>query len=208
MKHLTTLLYLSILISCTTKTNNTSATQSVTDTIVIMQTDTVFITQENDVDATKPIFFTDRLPEWFRSSNFFLDTTFPEIYVFDDRLNPFYLEEDFNGDQHLDIAIAIREYRSGKLGFVIVHGQTFESFIIGAGVQIKNIWYDNMNEIDVWKINRNKENKPGLIEEEDIHFNKGPLILENPSIQIEKSELGGGQIYWDGKEYVYFHQTC
>lgn len=64
-----------------------------------------------------------------------------------------------------------------------------------------------MNYIDIWKINRNEINEAGL-EENTGTGTKGELILKNPSLQIEKSELGGGLIYWDGMKYAYFHQTC
>jgi hypothetical protein len=47
---------------------------------------------------------------------------------------------------------------------------------------------------------------PGLDEEGNTL--EGFLILENPSSEILKAELGGGLIYWNGTEYAYFHQTC
>jgi|GEM_PF-6722653 len=33
------------------------------------------------------------------------------------------------------------------------------------------------------------------------------LILENLSSKIDKTEVGGGEIYLDGKEYVYCYQV-
>ena len=66
---------------------------------------------------------------------------------------------------------------------------------------------DDQDYIDIWSINRERENEPG-IEEETGNGKDGILILENPSIGIAKSELGGGLIYWNGNEYAYFHQTC
>ena len=81
--------------------------------------------------------------------------------------------------------------------------KTNEVFIVGAGKKPKNglIDSDDMKYRDHWKINRNKENLPGVDNDE-------PLILDNPSIELKTSEVGGGLIYWDGKEYAYFHQTC
>ncbi|WP_326984344.1 hypothetical protein VUJ46_07370 [Chryseobacterium sp. MYb264] len=115
--------------------------------------------------------------------------------------------EDFNGDGYKDVVIPIAESKSHKKGFAVIHGKTFEVFILGAGKLFKNALGDNLDYIDSWKINRKKENEPG-VDEETGNGKDGMLILEHPSIEIEKSELGGGQIYWDGKEYAYFHQTC
>lgn len=128
-------------------------------------------------------------------------------YKIENRLNPLYLEADFNGDGILDIAIPIYEINTNKKGIVIIHGKTFEVYILGAGKSFKNSLGDDQSYIDIWRVNHKKENKPG-VEEETGNGENGILILENPSIEIEKSELGSGQIYWNGKEYAYFHQTC
>ncbi|MBI1288088.1 MAG: hypothetical protein GC178_11000 [Flavobacteriales bacterium] len=96
---------------------------------------------------------------------------------------------------------------NGKVGFAIIHGKTNKIYIIGAGKEIKNGLSDDMFYIDIWKVNRNKTNAPGLNVNGEIDKN-GPLVLDNPSLEVSKSEVGGGQIYWNGHEYVYFHQTC
>ena len=85
---------------------------------------------------------------------------------------------------------------------MIIHGNTGETFIIGAGQQHESMDFDELGWVDIWKVNRLKENKPGLEEEIEL------LVLENPSIRIAQSELGGGLIYWKGETYAYFHQTC
>ena len=149
----------------------------------------------------------ERLPSWFAYGDLLKDTIVAKHYVFDNRLNPLYLEDDFNGDGHYDLAIPIRRIRSNKVGFAIIHGESNEVHIVGAGKHIKNSISDDMNYIDIWRVNRLKQNEPGLDETGDLNP-EGKLMLENPSISIEKSELGGGLIYWNGEEYVYFHQTC
>lgn len=139
------------------------------------------------------------LPEWVLTSDVFNSTIIKGNYAVDNRITPLYLEADFNGDNNVDVALPI--IRNNKTGFAIIHGKTEEVFIIGAGTTIKNGLSDDMDYIDTWNVNRKQKNDPGIGEEE-------PLLLSNPSIQIEKEEVGGGQIYWDGKEYVYFHQSC
>ncbi len=184
------------------------------DTIYIEISDTNDVIKSNydeisDTDdfSNTEFYIQERLPEWFLNTATLNGVDFQEEYEFDNRLNPLYLEADFNGDTNIDIVIPIKQKENGKVGFAIIHGETYEIFIIGAGKEVKNGLSDNMSYIDIWKINRKKSNEPGLDENGEINKN-GPLILKNPSIQVEKSEVGGGQIYWDGNEYIYFHQTC
>lgn len=152
-------------------------------------------------------FVHERIPYWVIESNLIQDNKIKEKYQIDIRLNPFYLEDDFNGDGHPDIALPIIEIDSQKTGFVIIHGSTSEIHIIGAGTLIKNALSDDLNYISIWRISREKSNPPG-VEKNGGNAKDGYLILDNHSISIEASEIGGGLIYWDGKKYVYFHQTC
>lgn len=168
---------------------------------------TAFSVIAQDSDEQTEYFILERLPEWFIKDNPLNGLELKDNYIFDNRMNPLYLEADFNGDGIFDIAIPIKNKTNESLGFAIIHGKTNEIFIIGAGTKIKNALSDNLDYVDIWKINRKKINEPGL-EENTGTEEKGELILKNPSMQIEKSELGGGQIYWNGKEYAYFHQTC
>ena len=120
----------------------------------------------------------------------------------------FYIKEDFNGDNFEDIAFPIKELSSGKMGFVIIHGKTNEINIVGAGKVIKKALGDNMDYIDIWELSRENE-VTGTDEDENGDLIETPVIfLKFPSIRIEKSELGGGLIFWNGKEYEYLHQTC
>lgn len=143
----------------------------------------------------------NELPTWFNDSGLLVDGVFYQNYSIDFRLNPNFLEADFNGDERLDLAIPIKNNRSGKVGFAIIHRNSNEVFIIGAGTEIKHGLGDDMSYIDEWKVNTERINEPGI--------QGGPaLILNRPSLQITKFEVGGGQVYWNGEEYIYFHQTC
>lgn len=150
---------------------------------------------------------TEELPLWFLETDLLKENTFYINYTYDKRIKPHFLQADFNNDGYKDLALPIQEISSGKMGFAIIHNQSHEVFVLGAGTQVKNGLSDNMGYIDTWKVNTKRENQPGLDSNGEINKN-GPLILEYPSLQIEKSEVGGGLIYWDGKTYVYFHQTC
>ena len=149
----------------------------------------------------------ERLPEWFIKDNPLDGLVLNEDYIFDNRLNPLYLEADFNGDSYLDVAFPIKNRKTEASGFAIFHGNSKDVFIIGAGIKITNGLSDDHHYIDIWKVNYENINEPGL-DERTGTGEKGELILVNPSIKIEKSEVGGGIIYWNGNEYAYFHQTC
>ena len=209
MKTIAILLFLLILFSCTTNNQTTNADVD-RDTVIInqKQTDTVFIESYNiNEKEGSEYFILERLPNWFVETNLLNGLKIKDQFVLDNRMNPLYLEADFNGDGDFDIAIPIRNIDSHKVGFAIIHGKTNEIHIIAAGKKVKNALSDDMNYIDIWKINRNEIYEAGL-EENTGTGTKGELILKNPSLQIEKSELGGGLIYWNGMEYAYFHQTC
>lgn len=212
MKVILTALAFGLLISCSSQNEGKHAenSQIITDTIRYVETrvDTVYVDQfdENDYRGTD-YFILERLPDRFYESELIDDLTINNEYKIENRLNPLYLEADFNGDGHLDIALPIRQVDTDKVGFAIMHGVTNDIYIIGAGTEIPNGLSDNMSYIDIWKVNRERTNGPGL-EENTGTGEKGELILENPSLQIAKSEVGGGLIYWNGREYAYFHQTC
>ncbi|TCI93156.1 hypothetical protein [Tenacibaculum sp. M341] len=194
--------------SCSSKESCKEKVQIIKDTIKIKKVvvDTIYVTKTNEYIQSS-YYIIDRLPDKYLKSNVIDNLIIKDKFKIDNRMNPLYFEEDFNGDGHLDVTFPVRHIESKKVGFVIVHGNTEEVYIIGAGNNIKNGLSENMDYIDIWKINREKVNEPGLEENTGTGKN-GELILKNPSLQIEKSELGGGQIYWNGKEYVYFHQTC
>lgn len=201
MKYLVHFTLISLIcISC--ESNSTSPTDQpviIRDTIRVVehQVDTVYIEQKED-DA---YYIQERLPFWINETGLLNGLIFQEKYKYDNRLNPLYLEADFNGDQRIDIAIPIEEIKTGKKGIAVIHGGTNTVHIIGAGTMYKNGVDDDISWYDIWLVNRNRINPPGVDGTEN-------LLLKNPSIQVEKSEIGGGQLFWNGKEYEYFHQTC
>lgn len=208
MKFLLSILTVTVITSCGRPTPSQNQTTVIHDTIEVMNQiiDTIYIPAPED-KVNNPNLIMARLPDWFVQARLLDDLVLKNEYTFDNRMNPLYLEEDFNGDQSIDLAIPILHQTSGKTGFAVIHGTTHQVFILGAGVLIKDGLSDEMNSIDIWKINRLEVNEPGLDGNGNTNPN-GPLKLSTPSIQIEKADVGGGQIYWNGQEYVYFHQTC
>lgn len=173
------------------------------DTVEVVVRDTIFI--QEDEELSNEFFISPRLPWWTRSHSALKGIIIKDKYIIQSRLNPFYLEEDFNGDGTMDLAVAIKEIEGEKLGFAVLHGGKDECFILGAGVAFENGLSDDLDYVDIWGVNRDKVNEPGLDGEGG---GLDTLYLNNPAIRIEKSDLGGGTIYWKGNQYVYFHQSC
>lgn len=200
MKTSQLLLIICLLSACNTTVENGSSSDSE------MAEKRVSPTISNEGKSSSEINFQQILPEWFLKTEMLNGNDFQKEYQLDGRLNPNFLEADFNGDGNIDLAIPIKQVKTEKLGFAIIHGQTNEVFILGAGTEPKNGLSDDLTYIDIWKINREKINEAG-VEENTGTGENGELILNNPSLQIEKSDVGGGLFYWNGKEYAYFHQT-
>ena len=207
---LTSLIWLSVLFSC-----NKSSEKKVIEPKPLPKVSLENIKMQdiapednsNEMNDEKYVIL-ESLPDWVNSTEVISDYKIKNKYSLDPRLNPFYLEEDFNGDGILDIALPIKEIISKKVGFAIIHGGKNEVFIVGAGKTIKNGLDDDPSYIDVWKLNREKENTGTDTDEQGDLIETAPVFINQPSIHILKTELGGGLIFWNGKEYEYLHQTC
>ena len=118
-----------------------------------------------------------------------------KIYDLSLRMNPSYLEGDFNDDGKLDTAILVTERTTGKLGIAIVYGTTGRVTVLGAGVGIGN-GGDDFEWMDSWKVysKTHAAHAPGEI---NVPRLRGDALL------VEKSEAASALIYWNGKKYVW-----
>lgn len=85
--------------------------------------DTIVIEKQNSYQGSE-YYILERIPEWFLETQLLGKLILDSLYKFQNRLNPLYLEEDFNGDGYLDVVIPIENIDSKKLGFAIIHGKT------------------------------------------------------------------------------------
>jgi hypothetical protein len=114
------------------------------------------------------------------------------------RINPSYLEGDFDGDGEMDVAVFVKERSTGKLGIAIVHGTTGKVIILGAGIRIGN-GGDDFEWMDSWQV-YSKTRATHAAGETGVPHLRGDALL------VEKSEAASALIYWNGKRYVWSQQ--
>jgi hypothetical protein len=114
------------------------------------------------------------------------------------RINPSYLEGDFNGDGKMDVAVLVKERSTGKLGIAIDHGTTGKVTILGAGIGVGN-GGDDFEWMDSWRVH--SKTRAGHASDET----SAPR-LRGDALLVEKSEAASALIYWNGKRYVWSQQ--
>jgi hypothetical protein len=114
------------------------------------------------------------------------------------RINPFYLEGDFNGDGNTDLAVLVNERSTGKVGIAIIHGTIGKVSILGAGITVGN-GGDDFEWMDAWQVYSKKRAAHAAGETSVSHL-RGDALL------VEKSEAASAFIYWNGKRFVWSQQ--
>jgi hypothetical protein len=115
------------------------------------------------------------------------------------RINPHYLEGDFNGDGKADVAVLLKERSTGKIGIGILHGATGKLTVFGAGIVIGN-GGDDFEWMDSWRV----------YFKTDAAYSAGKISIKNlrgDALVVEKNESGSALIYWNGKRYVWHQQS-
>ncbi|MCL5246700.1 hypothetical protein M4I21_12820 [Cellulophaga sp. 20_2_10] len=219
MKQLLIVILIIIFYSCSFNNKKTTTKREIVyDTIKVTHTEIVYdtiIIAERVIDSTKVVRILnvnsknkpDGIPQDYFESDSFIRLKSNFNYEIDSKLNTASLEDDFNGDGYLDIIYSIQHIETKKKGWLVIHGNTKEAFILAVGKGIKNrgiICVDN--SVESWNINKEKINEPGL-EEYSGQGKNGELILETSSIFL-RTACGCGLIYWDGEEYAYFNQCA
>jgi hypothetical protein len=138
----------------------------------------------------------DKVPE--SVARVFKSTALGKLYDFSFHLRPSYLAGDFDGDRKPDIAILVKQKKSGKLGIAVLHSSTNMILVIGAGTEVGN-GGDNFDWMDVWNVipKASAARKVGRA---------ATALLKGDALHVEKSESASALIYWNGKKYVWRQQ--
>lgn len=122
-----------------------------------------------------------------------------EAYTLTDRLNPFYLQADFNGDGRMDTAVLVQEKATGKQGILIAHIGANEHYVLGAGNAIGN-GGDDFSWLGAWQVYPQGEVA------QSPHVDAAPPTLRGDALLVFALEASSGIIYWTGTEYDWYQQ--
>jgi hypothetical protein len=110
------------------------------------------------------------------------------------------------------MAFLIIQKATKKRGILLIHGNSNQYFIFGAGTNFDN-GSDNFKWLKGWSVYNKK-----TAYETIFHFNKDgdalisreKISLLRPALYVHDLEDGqptaGGLIYWTGKKYIWIHQ--
>ncbi len=136
------------------------------------------------------------LPDW--AMEIIRSNKINNTYQISDFLNPFYLEDDFDGDDKTDIAVLVTEKQTGKKGILIMHVRTSEYYILGAGQKFGS-GHDDFSWMNLWKVFRESKVEPVAPEDKRVY-------LVCPAIWVDQTGSPGAVIYWTGKMYKWYQQ--
>ena len=123
---------------------------------------------------------------------------FPQTanYTLSTRLNPYYVQGDFDGDRKTDTAVLVIEKASGKHGIVFILDRGIE--IVGAGRTIGN-GGDDLSWMDAWYVFEKDKVEQGA-------FDEAPPTLKGDAVMAIKTESASGLIYWKGSGFAWYQQ--
>ena len=124
-------------------------------------------------------------------------------------LKPVLLQADFNGDGKTDVALPVTRRQTGSRGLVILHQGQAGAHIIGTGAaKAPDILRADFEWAGYWQLYTKPSTVENLFEKNGDMAGSRTVRLLRPAIEVGQDELGGGLIYWDGRRYVWIHQTC
>jgi len=126
---------------------------------------------------------------------------FLKSYDLYEKVNPFYLRGDFDGDGVPDYAILVTSRATKQVGIAIVRSGAKKIEVLGAGgINLQEGSVKDFAWMDVWLVERKHKLEPN-----DWDKPIGQMVGEG--IEVEKSESASALIYWDGKQYRWFQTS-
>lgn len=162
----------------------------------------VFLTTKGQNIEFSEFKLRESLPEWLLFNTH--QVKCERQLVVTKTLNPYYLESDFNGDSVMDIALNVIEKNTGKKGVLIIHGSTFNAFVIGAGNNFAHIG-DDLKFLEIWKVYRKKNVSLTTFSENGEILGAKRKTIDNDAIEVSKSESPSNIIAWETDKYVWLH---
>ena len=123
---------------------------------------------------------------------------FTSTYALSTRINPYFLQGDFNGDGQLDLAVLIEHKTTSQQGIAILHAGTPQTLIVGAGRAVGN-GGDDFSWLDAWSLHARNAVPP-------VTRGKNSPTLRGDALLVQKLEAAGALIYWDGAAYCWHQQ--
>lgn len=142
----------------------------------------------------------DAVDTQFKSARIF------EKYKLSERLNPFYLRGDFDGDGKPDYAVLAVEKSSGKTALVVCLSTVKAVRILGpGGVKVRvgtaKDGYDlpDFDWMDAWQV-RPKER----LATSELNDSSTVGSMSGEAMMVEKTEAASAYIYWDGSKFRWY----
>jgi hypothetical protein len=158
----------------------------------------IFINMMSGVACAKGLSFTEQACLPPSAQEIFAARKLDAKYKFSSHMNPFFVQGDFDGDHHLDVAVLVIEKASGKKGIAIFHLGTAKVFVIGAGKSFGN-GDDDFAWLDAWYAY--PKSKVGLGAGETSRPK-----LRGDAIFVIKTGSASAIVYWDGRRYCWYQQ--
>ena len=126
---------------------------------------------------------------------------FSDLYTLDERMNPFYLRGDFDGDGKPDYALWIKSKVGGETGIAIWLSSRHEFIVLGAGkpFRFSGATESNFDNLNIWEVYGKRPIERGAEA-------GSPPSLIGEAILVGRSESGSGLIYWAGKSFKWYQQ--
>jgi hypothetical protein len=126
---------------------------------------------------------------------------FAAAYSVSNRINPFYLRGDFDGDGKPDYAILVTSRKNQSVGIAVWLSSQRKFFVLGAGhsFKVSGVPTTNLKVFDFWYVYEKK------VVEEAPEAGPPPRLI-GEAILAGKSEAADGLIYWTGKEFRWYQQ--
>ena len=147
----------------------------------------------------RPVNWKLAAPEWAAAAlakkGVSLDPSAPFVIAM--HVNPYILFGDFDGDHKTDVAVLVRERKTGKVGIAVAL-QRGRTDVLGAGTEMGN-GGDDFAWLDHWSVYTKAPVERGADE------TKPPKLIGD-ALLVEKSESASGIIYFTGSRYSWYQQ--